>query len=251
MDKQEFVKLYNPSTAPFGQLSNYYIQQIDYDGEKWQTPAEYIRQESGKPISPLELADLRKQEKKKMFDNGLSLYDKFSGYRIMEFFELYTTAIKTAYLQKLSENGELKEQLMLTYPKPIYFISENIYFGVDDEEKKNGYNLIGVVLSELRNYFISQIQTEEKLKEEKELMKFANKYYNLTKNTELLSSVKIQVIPVVGPPNSLKAVETRSREQTKKKSKNRRVPILTTPNNATGSFGLRVQIYDRTGFVTQ
>ena len=48
--------------------------------------------------------------------------------------------------------------------------------------------------------------------------------------------MKIQVIPVVRPPNSLKAVETRSREQTKKKSKNRRVPILTTPNNATGSI---------------
>ena len=144
------IKIYNPKDIPFGQLSNNYRHQMKIDGKNWFYVTSYI------------YANMLKNDMYKEKVHDAPIKDVQKLYQALESQELkdsISKAIREA-LQVKFENTELKELLIQTGNRPIFFASYDNFLGTG--MSNNGENYYGKLLMQARHNIITANQAEKR-----------------------------------------------------------------------------------------
>jgi len=199
----DVIAIYSPVEIPFGALSNNAFQEMVIDGHKWPTVTNYVfshmltipsykanlhftRIQNPKKtniearakavIDKMELAEGKKlTPSEKEYYRQLVLRDvsieKMDIYELYNFFlgkERYYTifmAMENAYDFIAKNYPDFTKKLFDTDNRPLVYRSNNTELGIDDSGF--GWNILGIVLMQLRHRLSTKLEEEEKNTAEK------------------------------------------------------------------------------------
>lgn len=172
------IHIYNPNDSPYGPLSNDYFHSMKIDGSVWNTVSNYLYSNLliyPNHINLMRTASIKSEINEKQYNEALNRFKKkgkveasklnilvtqldfqklniFEKYNLLlnnEFVNSILVALRSAYNYLINESNDdvYRNALIATGNSPLIFVNSNKFFGINEE---SGYNLVGIVLMELR-----------------------------------------------------------------------------------------------------
>jgi len=260
------IKIYNPKDIPFGNLSNHYLHPMVIDGKRWNTVTNYILSNmlltplyreilqnadikastsveatASKIISNIEFTtqthlgiEDKKKIKKYSIPQNMDINDLYEYYWNREELEQLRTSVEKAYNSKISENKQLQNTLLSTGNKPIIYVSNNSQLGTGPD--KNGYNIIGKILMQIRHNLRMKYNQDYEIKLENKIFNIAKAYILLEKELYKNNDIKdylgktpediIQLYLQNNPTESLDSLGLNDSQKTRIVEIYKRYPII-------------------------
>lgn len=212
--KNKYIRIYNPNDVPFGPLSNNEEYFMTIDGKRWPTVTNFIlanmllkpsnrnklqnakiygdnkdtdievkinaiveniSKKRERNLSQEEYMKIRQMVQREVAMSKKDIYGLYDSFLGEEEFSLFKTAIEKAYNHLVYTHENLSALLLDTKNYPIFYISDDPFFGVGKDS--NGYNLVGIALMQIRhNLVVHKNQYMQKMAEKDHIQLIVDTY---------------------------------------------------------------------------